>query len=510
MKLAHVTDIVGIGSSSSTGNDSSGSATGSDVRRHLVQACAWVFALSFVVFALSPVITNYDSYSTFPTAVSLVNHQTLSLDVFGHVPALVHSYTVARTNGHLLTAYPWAPSLFFLPSVVAIDLLHVVGGPSADHLVAANDMGIVQMESASLVAALACAAMAWLAFDRFGGSGRRRRRLAILCGLVFAFGTSVWSIASRSMWQHGPSLLLLALGLVCLNRTTGTGPSGRGATKLALLCGALFAAALAVRPTNIIPLAVVAMALLVTSRSLVWRFVVGAVVFFVPWMAVTYVTYGSLVQPYDASDNRALQHAVLEALAANLVSPARGLLVFSPIVLAAVGGVVLARRSRRLDLVEWVSLIVVPLLWILVSGFGTEWWAGATYGPRFMSETLPFIFVLSLPLVDWLMGTEASFRASWRASRTRRAVLVVMAVLVLTSVAFNAEGGVLRSTTCWNGKPGSTTSVDEDPSRVWSWSDAQFLTGFRSLGSGSLRTSVLSTCPQLHATTSGAVQGRRQ
>ena len=163
------------------------------------------------------------------------------------------------------------------------------------------------MESASLVAALACSAMAWLAFDRFGGSGRPQRRLAILCGLVFAFGTSVWSIASRSMWQHGPSLLLLALGLLCLNRMTGAGASDRGATKLALPCGAAFAAALAVRPTNVIPLAVVGVALMVASRRLVPRFVAGALVVLVPWIAVTYVTYGSLVQPYDASDNRALR-----------------------------------------------------------------------------------------------------------------------------------------------------------------------------------------------------------
>ena len=41
-----------------------------------------VFLITTVVFSLSPVITNYDSFATFPTAVSLVNRHTLSLDAF--------------------------------------------------------------------------------------------------------------------------------------------------------------------------------------------------------------------------------------------------------------------------------------------------------------------------------------------------------------------------------------------------------------------------------------------
>ena len=37
---------------------------------------------------------------------------------------------------------------------------------------------------------------------------------AMLVALAFAFGTSAWSTASRSLWQHGPSMLLLGLALL--------------------------------------------------------------------------------------------------------------------------------------------------------------------------------------------------------------------------------------------------------------------------------------------------------
>lgn len=453
-----------------------------------------VFVVSFVVFALSPVITNYDSFSTFPTAVQLVNHRTLSLDAYEHAPVVADNYTVSKVHGRLITGYPWPVAVFFVPTVVAIDLVHVAGGPSADHLVVTNDMGVVQMGTASLVTALACAVLTWLAFERFRGSPKRRRRLAVSSGLAFAFGTSAWSISSRSMWQHGPSLLLLGLGLVWLDRLMARGVVGpRQRRWWAALSGASFAAAVAVRPTNLIPLVIVAVMLLIRLRGLLTSYVGGALVIIVPWLVLTNLAYGSFLQPYDAADHRTLQKAFLDALAANWVSPARGLLIFSPIVLLAVAGVLIARRRGGLDLLQWISLVAVPLYWILVSGFNSGWWAGDTYGPRFMSETLPFIFVLVLPFVDWLWGAAESFCGVER-SRIRTWSLVVTLALVVVSVGINAEGGVLRSTTCWNGKPGSPTSVDNDVSRVWSWSDPQFLTGVRSLSSGSIHRSVLSTC----------------
>ncbi len=37
---------------------------------------------------------------------------------------------------------------------------------------------------------------------------------AVLLALMFAFGTTAWSVVSRTLWQHGPSMLLLTLALI--------------------------------------------------------------------------------------------------------------------------------------------------------------------------------------------------------------------------------------------------------------------------------------------------------
>src|SRR5207245_8948117 len=91
---------------------------------------------------------------------------------------------------------------------------------------------------------------------------RQRAWLAGLVALVFAFSTSAWSTASRSAWQHGPSMLCLTVGLWALFR------SERRAG-VAAVAGAGFAAAYCVRPTNIITLGLVGEWRLVRRRALV-------------------------------------------------------------------------------------------------------------------------------------------------------------------------------------------------------------------------------------------------
>ena len=61
--------------------------------------------------------------------------------------------------------------------------------------------------------------------------------------MLFAFGTEVWSVASRAVWQHGPALLFLAASLHALLRTTQSSDAAAGA----LLCLAILT-----RSTNVL------------------------------------------------------------------------------------------------------------------------------------------------------------------------------------------------------------------------------------------------------------------
>ena len=445
-----------------------------DDRNRTALMAFFVFAVSGLVYAISPVIINFDSFPALPTAISIVNRHTLSLNAYRNIPLIANNYGIGSFHGKLLTVYPWPVSIFLVPTAFVLDVYHKFGGPSADSVLVSNGKTntLVLIWSASIVTALACTVLALLAYRRLRGSARTRRCLAVVCALVFAFGTSAWSTASRSMWQDGPSMLLLGLGLLALDRmfpvATYEPSPRRGLTGFG--AGLCLMSAVAVRPTNAVPLGVVALLLLWKARKALAGYVVGALVIAVPWVTITHAYYGTLLQPYDSANRLTLSSTFGEALAANLVSPARGLLIFSPVVLTAGAGVIVAIRRKSLGSLELLSVVVAPL-YLVVSSLWAVWWAGSSYGPRFMSESLPFLFLLALPLVDWLRQSHQAQPSTRRWFYPFLAGLV--GLLILASVAFNAEGGLMRSSTCWNGKEGTALNVDRRASRVWSWSDAQ-------------------------------------
>jgi hypothetical protein len=457
-----------------------------------------VFLVATFVFAVSPVVTNYDSFATLPTAISIVNRHTLSLDAYRHVKVIATSYTVAHAKGHLLTTYPWAVGLFAIPAVVVIDLVHVIGGPSANTVVTDQlQIGVLlQLWTASFVTGLACAGLALLAYRRLGGPAKTRRRWALLCGLAFAFGTSAWSTASRALWQHGPSIFFLAVALLALDRLFPRHTDGQGAQTTSawppFLAGLALAAAVTMRPTNAVALALGSILVLWKTPAR-WRtaYLIGVFTVIIPWVLVTTHSYGTPLQHYLQESNVGVSSTFFESVAAQLISPSRGLFIFSPIVLVAVAGALIAWRRKAVTPLEVLSVVAIPGYLIAIALFPV-WWAGTSFGPRFMTDTLPFIFVLSIPFVDWVIA--------WRSAKPARRplryrIVVGGAVLLLAcSVLINAQGAVLRSSICWNLKAHGVESVDQNPARVWSWNDPQVVYAFGAIQTEGL-DAALTRCP---------------
>ena len=79
------------------------------------------------------------------------------------------------------------------------------------------------------------------------------------------------------------------------------------------------------------------------------------------------------------------------------ISPARGLLWYSPpILLGIFGWPRLLRRERPLS---WLILLVI-IAQILLFGLWWEWWGGYSWGPRFLLPIIPYLMIASLPLVQ--------------------------------------------------------------------------------------------------------------
>jgi hypothetical protein len=372
---------------------------------------------------------------------SVLRHATLDLDAFPEIyderarmgQHLVDGlpFYLRRYEGHYLSAYSPGAALVALP-IHAVPVL--AGAPLAW-------APALEKIAAAVITALSAVALL-LALERLVTRG-----WAVALALVYALGTSSLSSSAQNLWQHGPSQLFVAIVLWLVTR-----PSESRASLL--LTGFAMTAAVAVRGTG-------AVLLLPLGLWLVWRRPMRA-----PWLALGSappvaavllynLRYFGTPLPGGARTTTApawalfAQTSLLEGLAGVLASPARGLFVYSPVLVVSVVGLVLAWRSGPAIL---RPLSVGAGLLVLVVGKWAMWWGGACWGPRLLADALPILVLLMAPATPWLTRS--------------RALTAGFGVLVVLSVAAHALGA-FRYDTRWDIAGG----LDPPASRFWSWAD---------------------------------------
>ena len=487
---------------------------------HRLLGSWWLLAVVVLaVYLASPVrnATEHDPAFTPLTADSLVHGRGVALDSFGAKRLIGHPVVLtdeALDPGFVVTAvgadgwselraavddpdvdvrdyFPWPAAVLAVPGVVVTDAVAALaGGDDSHELIAEHRFSFVHTASASIVVLGAALALRAAALVVLGGSPDRRRLLANATALVFAFGTSAYSTAGRALWQHTPSLLLLSLAMWCAVRVQPafcvslTSHSDVGDTQNAEgrvdpwvvgLAAALTGAAI-VRPTNL-GVALVLLAWVLVRRRGQWvptlaSVLVGGVVVSGAFVLVSQALLGRWLPEYYSAGRLRFGEWIPEAVAANVVSPSRGLLIASPFLLLAIPGTWIVWRHRERDhralvVALWAGIAVVTAS---VSAF-PQWWAGHSFGPRFMTETVPLMFVLALPAWDAVFAADRLRAGAPRRSRSVAAVVAVT-VLAVWSIGFHASGSVAGVTGCWNLYP---DDIDSDPSRVWSVTDSQVL-----------------------------------
>lgn len=406
-----------------------------------------------------------DGSAAVPTAVSILHDGDLRLDEYRSVEGVGDHYTVAEVDGHLVSFFPWPVAIAALPAVVIADVADAVGvGLGADDAVreAGPALAALQHLTAAVTVGVAIAGVYVLL----------RRRLAdwsthgvLLLTTVVAFGTSAWSTAAVRLWQHGPSLAATTWALVLLDALL-THPS-RDAPWRTGGAGALLMAAVALRPTNALFLVAATFVLLVVRRRALPAFLAGVAASAAPWVLVTAWTYGSPLQPYSAASRLQIHGELGEALIANLVSPGRGLLIFTPVVVFCLAGAVVLVRSRdATDPLAWMAVIVVPAHWIVISAF-PHWWGGFSYGPRLFTDVAVLLVLLGLPVLKVARHLDGVKRS---------ALKVTFVAMSIAGIVVHAQGALIASTECWSSLP---VSIDDDHRRIWSWSDPLFTRGLR-------------------------------
>lgn len=437
--------------------DSAVSARGGPSGRRLdalvLAAIVFVF---YVIYAISPVTTSTDSGWTFHVAASLLQRHSLNLDPYRSLMDLRADYRLRQIGGHIYSYYPIAPPLLVTPAVWLINKLYPLLYPTDFYTYLAThapNIRTARLEKllASGLGALAAALLYLIARRELGVAK------SLAASAVFAFSTSMWSTATRALWQHGFSAVLLASALYLLFLA-------RERPRHYFWIGLILGFSYLIRPTNSLMVAFIGLYLLINARRQLWLYACGLAIVLLPFIALNWVTYANIFPPYSYQlfDRLAPFGQFLVGLAGTTVSPSRGLFVYSPFLLFSIYGAYL-RLKGQLSLANLDVYLAAILMahWIIISLF-EDWGGGWSIGPRYFVDVLPLLMYFLLPVFTAGVLTAPGLRFAFLAA-------ILLGTLIQLHCATSMDPFI------WNRKP---VALVDAPERKWDWGDLQFLRGF--------------------------------
>ena len=313
--------------------------------------------------------------------------------------------------GHLYGTYPIVTPILVTP----------LYAPAAAYL-AWRGWEPWRLQNASLrMEKLAASLLAALSVGLFYLLARRAARppRALLAAVAYGFATGTWVISGQALWQHGMGELLAVCALLAATARV----SAASLAAAGLACGLLAVN----RPPDAALAAGVLIYLLIRHRVRALLAVAAAAAAAAPFVLYNLAAFGHWAGGYAwavSGSHPYLSHPLLPGLAGLLLSPGKGLLIFSPFLWFLAGRAVpprlpaggagpgavpaavrepppagSAQPERFLELA--VVAAVLAQLYVYARA---DFRAGACYGPRYLTDLLPALVWLLVPVIARLHG----------------------------------------------------------------------------------------------------------
>ena len=379
----------------------------------------------------------------------------------GRLRAVEHHFYLAETKRHqvFVNTFGIGAPLFGLPVYALLDLF-----------VEIENNRFWWWHGGALTAALLTAGAALFVF--LAARGFVRPLPAALVALAFGLGSCAWPVSSQALWQHPASTFCLSAGAWLLLR----GGARRHADAW---CGAAFGMAVLCRPATAVAVVCVGAYLLWADRRRCLDYVLGGLPFLAILLFYNIYHFGSplvfgqtvvskIVALRATGSEHLWQSAWSESLPGLLISPARGLLWFSPVLALALASVAAVWRERRYR--PLIPLLASAVLMILVAGKWFDWWGGTVWGYRTIVDTAPFLALLLIPIVERMLAA--------------RATRAVFAALLLWSIGAQFVGAYTYNLVGWIDH--WREQDNPDYASLWQWQQPQI--GYHLANFGQQRT----------------------
>jgi hypothetical protein len=356
--------------------------------------------------------TSHDTYPARLLPVSILTEFDLDLDEFTFLqrPELVSSvrgsdstipYFIQARRGHWVSSYPVMPAILAAPVYAVPVLLGLHEGPPlAPDLTRIEVVTTLLSKIAGSLAAALSVALVYLTLLRFATP-----RGALALSLIYAFATSTWSVTSQGLWQTSFCQPLLALALYAVVRAREATSAPWFAT-----AGLALGLSVACRPQMVFIAAAITVYVFWRHPKSALQFAIAPALIGAALLAYNLYYFDSVIGGYSAvmgvSDGIS-GFSKWDGIRGLLVSPSRGILVYSPVLIPAFAGIVLAfarRPAFRDALFTCVAagIVISIAQYAVVSGV---WHGGFGYSYRFLAELLPAFMLMLAPVWAWCVST---------------------------------------------------------------------------------------------------------
>ena len=426
---------------------------------------------TLVYLANNQTIGEGDTYPNSLLAFNLLQNYTLDLDIFRNTvqcPLGAKScyYFAEGINGHLSSLYPIGTAILTFPIyIVFFVILKIL------HLGTPLDITSVHFEYyRSVCEKIAATIVTSLTVVIFYVCSRIKFPLSVskLSTFIFAFATNTWMTSSQALWQHGASNLVVILIVFCLIQTNRSNDNIK--IRYMVLAGIGCGLLPGIRPTSIIFSIAAIVYPLFNCRNYIVYMLFPSLISSLPSLIWNIYYFGNLSGGYSVVFKTppyifTLSHFITASLG-TFISPSKGLLIFSPVVLYSLLGLNIVFRNRSGRDEKMISCMAVASTVLLTSYcFYTVWWGGGSCGPRFTTDVLPILCFIVGYYLDYFKNMSTS------SSNYRFKLLTLISVILLSfSIQFINISSYISSH--WFSIP-YNVEMHNNLDRLWQFKDNQ-------------------------------------
>jgi hypothetical protein len=412
--------------------------------------------LSLTIFALILFSrTSYrdcDSLGCLLTSQAIVTHGTVKLDAYRAMlkqHEAVYTYRIITKNNHLYYRYPLGTCIYSVPFVWLANLT------GQDMSTVINNNPVCDKRLQKVLSALIVTACFVLVY------GLCRCFLAplasFLLSLVFILGGPLISTMGAALWNLDMEVMFLLLALLMIvyddRKIVAMNPYW--------LSFFLFSAYFC-RPTAAIFVALVVLyVLLFKPRTTFIKLSLSCFLLFLVFVLFSLVEYQSILPPYY--DQRLHSDTFWTGLYGNLLSPARGLFIYSPYLLLAFLGLCRFYKELIRSRLMWLAILWFCFHLVMIAKQPT-WWGGHSFGPRYLTDVFPACILITILIWSYVSTTLSQ--------RSRNVLITIFLCCSLISIFINTYQGLYNPATGkWNNSP----NIDEYPIYLFDWKYPQFM-----------------------------------